>query len=119
MIKELTGRDLVLQGTSVYIKDMTTPGMLLVWATWCGYCHRFLPDYAKLDQTIGDGFALTSIEESTFASGTDAVNALKIQGFPTIKFFDETGRIVSHYEGPRTVPDISKYICKFYHKCMQ
>jgi protein disulfide-isomerase A6 len=116
MIAELDYKKFKVRNSNVYV-DIKGPGMLLVWAKWCGHCHNFLPTYAKLDEKLNGGFTLASIEESSFGPDSTLPNTLGIRGFPTIKFFDEQGKIVSDYSGGRDMPTLLAYICKFYHQC--
>ncbi len=116
MIKELSDKDFIIDNNSVYLKTKG-PGMILLWAKWCGHCHNFLPSYAKLDEKIGNGFVLTSMEEYMFGTNPELANTLGIRGFPTIKFFNEQGKIVTDYSGARDLQSLLSYICKFYHHC--
>ena len=39
-------------GKDVYIVGNNKPGMILCWASWCGHCVRFKPDYIKFTQLL-------------------------------------------------------------------
>ena len=91
------------------------PGMLFVFANWCGHCARFKPTYTELDKRIGKDFDIMALEDKNMS--TSVSQALGIQGFPTLKFVDQHGKITDEYNGARDLDSILGHICKFYHKC--
>jgi thiol-disulfide isomerase/thioredoxin len=117
MIRELKKADLILSGDKILIKGSTKPGILLVWASWCGHCSRFKPVYNELDQKLNGGFTVLALEDTQIENASIS-NALGVQGFPTIKFVDGSGRITADYNGDRSMPDLLDHICKFYHHCV-
>ena len=38
---------------------------------------------------------------------------------PTIKFFDQSGKIIGEYQGDRSKGDLLKQVCKTYHHCVR
>lgn len=103
----------------VYINQIGFPGMLLIWADFCGHCHRFMPTYEQIAQSIGDEFKCMAIENNQFKNSNDLSTALEFKYFPTIKFFDQTGKIIGTYPSnePREFDQLMKYICNVYHHC--
>ena len=91
------------------------PGMLLIHATWCGHCVRFLPTFNELCDHVGKDFTCTSIESEEITDGLR--DKLDFKGFPTIKFFDQTGKIIGNYSGNRGKDDLLNHICNVYHHC--
>jgi thiol-disulfide isomerase/thioredoxin len=89
--------------------------MLLIHATWCSHCVRFKPTFNELCDSIGKDFTCTSIESKEITE--DLKSILSFRGFPTIKFFDKTGRIIGDYNGSREKNDILEHICDVYHHC--
>lgn len=103
----------------LYLKNQNgVPGMLLIWAHWCGHCQRFKPTYTTLSQQLGNSFRTVAIEESELKKSPELSKALEFQYFPTIKFFDQNGMILGSYEGNRDIPSILKHICEVYHHCI-
>ena len=116
MIRELKTRDLKIKGDSVVISGVTEPGMVLIWAGFCGHCTRFKPVYNELDKKIGKGFTMLALEDKQIG-GAVMANAIGLQGYPTIKFVDQNGKIGTEYTGSRSMKDLLQHVCKHYHKC--
>jgi thiol-disulfide isomerase/thioredoxin len=118
---KLTADDFVSNSDGVYINTNITkknPGMLFVFASWCGHCHKFMPIFNELQQQLGSDFPLVSLEDTELKKNTKLSNSLDVQGFPTIKFFDQRGKIVSDYNKSRDKTSILEHICKIYHHCI-
>lgn len=114
----LKEKDFTKKLNGVYVnqnKISKKPGMLLIWGDFCSHCHRFLPTFNELYDSIGDDFICSSIESEEITD--DLKNMLSFRGFPTIKFFDQTGRIIKEYNGSREKNDILEHICNVYHHC--
>ena len=110
------------QNGDVYIRNNSgNPGMLLIYANWCGHCVRFKPSFIELSQMLnknGNDFPFMAIEDSELKKDVEKVEALNFRGYPTIKFFDQNGRIIGDYNGNRTNDAILQEVCSVYHKCI-
>ena len=119
----LKAKDFKITKESVFIKGNGNPGLLLIHASWCGHCKNFVPTYQSLCKKLnkkGDNFPCLAIEsEELKTDGGKLSNALKVQGFPTIKFFDQNGKIIGDYDGGRDADAILKKICNVYHHCVE
>ena len=118
--KHLKVTDFQNGGSAVYIKKTITqnnPGMLLIYADWCGHCQRFKPIFNEIHSKIGKSFSCVSINDVELERGPELAKALAFRGFPTIKFFDQNGKITQDYTGDRQSSEILTHICKFYHRC--
>lgn len=106
----------------VFVKTNGNPGILLIHATWCGHCKRFIPVYQSLCKKLnkkGNDFPCLAIEsEDLNSDGGKLANALDVAGFPTLKFFDQHGRIVGEHSGSRDEKALLDQICKVYHHCV-
>jgi len=109
----------------VYIDNRVTrnePGILLIHATWCGHCKRFAPVYKDICKKLnrnGTVFPCVAIESEELKKDNGSLsNALSVEGFPTIKFFDQYGKIIGDYNGKRDMDEILGNICKVYHHCV-
>ena len=119
----LTTNDFKIQSGNVFInpnKIGRVPGMLLVFANWCGHCKHFIPIFNDISKSLGSSFVCASIESEELKSDGEKLSiALKVQGFPTIKFFDQNGKIIGNYDDNRDKGTILNTICKVYHHCVE
>lgn len=119
-IVNLNSQSFAVQSGNVYIKNVPRqPGMLLVWADYCGHCHRFMPIFKDICKSLGAQFTCVAVENEVIQKVKGLSQALDFQYFPTIKFFDQTGKIISTYPSSeeRTKANVMNYICKVYHHC--
>lgn len=118
----LTGTDFVLKNGSVYVNNSNTkgiPGILLIFANFCQHCTSFKPIFDKLAKTLGSEFRCVAIENGELQKNSTLSTALDFKYFPTLKFYDHSGKIIGTYpDQPRTFDLIMKYICKMYHYCV-
>lgn len=115
----LTSRDFSIVGKSVYINTNLTnkkPGMLLIYANWCGHCVRFKPTYNELAKQLGNEFPCATVDVDVIDERLN--KALNFRGVPTIKFFDQYGKIIGEYNGDRSKSTILTHVCKVYHHCI-
>lgn len=118
---KLESKDFILKSDEVYINTNITkknPGMLFVYANWCGHCQRFKSTFNELQQQLGSDFPLVSLEDIELNKNTILSKSLQVQGFPTIKFFDQNGKIIENYNKNRDKQTILEHICKVYHHCI-
>lgn len=115
---KLSQNDFSISRNGVYInKNLKSPGMLLIFANWCGHCQRFKPTFNELCRQLGNDFHCISIEDTQLQQNDSLIKALNFRGFPTIKFFDQSGKIIGEYNGERSKTELLKHICKVYHYC--
>ena len=119
--KQLKSSDFKVTKNGVYVNQKVNggnPGMLLIFANWCGHCQRFKPTFNELCKQLGDEFSCTSIEDSNL-DDNDLKTALNFKGYPTIKFFDQNGKIIGDYnKGDRSKQAMLDHICDLYHHCI-
>lgn len=94
------------------------PGMLLIWAKWCGHCIRYKPNYINLARQLGQNFNCMKVEDDVLQGNPQLRECLKYDSYPTIKFFDQNGKIVGTFREERSDNNIKNYICKMYHHCI-
>ena len=113
----LSRNDFIIVGNTAVLKTNVTkslPGMLLIYADWCGHCTRFKPVFNKLCSAVGRDFVCASIENEKLEQSPKLSSALNFSGFPTIKFFDDKGNIVGDYPSSnREFDAVLGYIQKF------
>jgi thiol-disulfide isomerase/thioredoxin len=94
------------------------PGLLFIHASWCPHCTRFIPTYKSLCSKLNNGsvkFPCLAIESDQLKNNRGLAKALQIQGFPTIKFFDQNGKILGDYNGNRdenSLLNAVRQVCK-------
>lgn len=118
---KLSPNDFIKKSDGLYInnKFVKSPGMLLIWANWCSHCTAFKSTFNQIVRLLGNEFQCVSIEHSDLQNNTNLIEALNFRGYPTIKFFDQNGKIIGEYKGDRSKPELLKYICKIYHHCVR
>lgn len=125
-VKQLTVNDFYIKDNNVYLtKDAFTeePGILFVWATWCGHCVAFKPTFETIANklsTAKDTFQFVALESTEFDSekGQKLSDAMKITGYPTL-LWCMNNKIIGQYSGARTEKDILNNICDMYHHCIK
>ena len=79
------------------------------YAPWCPHCKTLTPIYDQLA-----GIYINHSDKITIAKVDATANDVPddIQGFPTIKLFKSGQKSEPiEYSGPRTVEDLTKFIC--------
>jgi len=76
------------------------------YAPWCGHCKQLTPIWDKLGEAYEgkDDIVIAKMD-----STTNEVEDVKVQSFPTIKWFPKEGGVVD-YNGGRTLEDFKKFI---------
>lgn len=116
--KILKANDFTIQGSNVYVNKCDgNSGMLLIHATWCNHCVKFSSTFNEIADTIGKDYCCTSIESEEL--NDQLSSALKFQGFPTIKFFDQSGKIIAEYNKERNKETLLNEICQVYFHCQK
>jgi protein disulfide-isomerase A6 len=120
--------NLTTKGFKISVKEVHVnnpsgnPGLLLIHASWCGHCKRFAPTYQSLCKKLnknGDDFPCVAIENEELSKDGGALSeALNVGGFPTLKFFDQRGKILGDYNGGRDEANLLDTVCKVYHHCV-
>lgn len=93
----------VLNGAN-FAQALETFDNLLVefYATWCGHCKAFAPDYIKIAEKLGTNVTCAKVDTP---DEHDLIEKYDIQGFPTIKLFRGT-RQPENYSGFRSVDQL-------------
>lgn len=77
-------------------------------APWCGHCKAMMPVWdqlgAKVESTTKD-VVIAKIDATA-----NEVEGVRIESFPTLKFFSKGSGEMLDYEGGRTLQDFADYI---------
>ena len=97
-VKQLTASDFSQVKKGIWLVEFYAP--------WCGHCRNLAPEYEKAAKALKGIANIAAIDADK--ERTD----VQIQGFPTIKFFNE-GKMTD-YDGPRSADGIVDFILKKY-----
>lgn len=118
----LKASDFKKNGDKLYIDTAKTrglSGMLLVWGDFCGHCHHFLPTFNNIVSKVQNAVSCVSIESEEFTGNESIAKALRVEGYPSIYFFDNNGMILYMYRKGRDTSSILNEICKNFHHCVK
>lgn len=76
------------------------------YAPWCGHCKQLTPIWDKLGEKFADH---ADIVIAKMDSTANEVEEVKVQSFPTLKYFPKEGGVVD-YNGGRTLDDFVKFL---------
>merc|ERR1739848_964973 len=77
------------------------------YAPWCGHCKQLAPIWDELGAKFKDSETVVVAKMDSTANELEDV---KIQSFPTIKFFPKAGGEVVDYNGERTLDALTKFL---------
>ena len=77
-------------------KDVGTPLLLDVYATWCGPCQLMAPQLAAAASELGDSVRVAKIDSDKYQNWAAE---LRVGGLPTVLVFDSEGKEVNRVEG--------------------
>jgi protein disulfide-isomerase A1 len=77
------------------------------YAPWCGHCKQLSPIWDELAEKFKDN---SEIVIAKMDSTANEVAEVKVQSFPTLKFFPKGGGEVVDYSGERTLEALSKFV---------
>jgi thiol-disulfide isomerase/thioredoxin len=100
-VKNLTENDFV----NYKIKNNNKKGIVVFYATWCGYCQMLVPEYKKLGDMKKINVYAIDIDKNP-----NLIQYFNIEGYPTIKRVNKLGEIKETYTGERNVKDMLSYI---------
>jgi protein disulfide-isomerase A1 len=88
-------------------RDQTKNVLVEFYAPWCGHCKSLAPTWDKLGEKFKDH---ENIVIAKMDATTNEVEDVKVQSFPTIKFFPANSNKVVDYSGDRTFDAFVKFL---------
>lgn len=100
---------LVLNGSNFQTALDTFDNLLVeFYATWCGHCQSFAPDYVKVAEQLKGQVVCAKVDTP---EEHDLIEKYDILGFPTIKLFRK-GKLPENYEKFRSVDQLVQWSLK-------
>lgn len=125
-IRNLAFADFKVKNGSVFINPQImngNPGIILIHAVWCGHCKTFIPVYKNMAAQLNQNkktFTCLSIESEELKKDHGELSkALGVEGFPTICWIAQDGKVIGQYKGDRDPKSILAQVCNVYHHCIQ
>ena len=79
----------------------------LLDAPWCGHCKQLIPIWEELAEKFADRDDILVVKMD---STTNEVEGVKVQSFPTLKYFPKGDGEVIDYSGERTLAAFTKFL---------
>lgn len=77
------------------------------YAPWCGHCKQLAPIWDQLGEKFKDS---TDIVIAKMDSTANELPDIRVQGFPTLKFFPKDSDKIVDYNGERTLDAFTKFL---------
>lgn len=87
--------------------DKTKAVFVEFYAPWCGHCKKLAPIWDELAEKFQDH---DDIVIAKMDSTANEVESVKIQSFPTLKYFPKDSDEIVDYKGGRTLEDLVKFV---------
>ncbi len=91
--------------TLAQMLSLGKPGVLEFYTANCSYCKKIAPELAKLDKQYGDRLFVVKVNAERYPAEAEKY---KIQGVPTLIYFDAAGAQKAAIPGYVTYDEIVK-----------
>lgn len=69
--------------------------LILVYADWCGHCHKYMPAFDKLINTPGRTANIAKVHHDMLEN-VPAIKDARIQGYPSVIRVEPSGKITNY-----------------------
>lgn len=88
-------------------RDTNKAVLVEFYAPWCGHCKQLAPTWDKLGEAFKDH---PDIIVAKMDATANELEDIKVQSFPTIKYFPKGSNEVVDYSGERTLDEFKKFL---------
>jgi len=88
-------------------RDRTKSVFVEFYAPWCGHCKQLAPIWDQLGEKFKDS---PDVVVAKMDSTANELADIKVQGFPTLKFFPKDSDEIVDYNGERTLDAFIKFL---------
>lgn len=88
-------------------RDKTKHVFVEFYAPWCGHCKQLAPIWDQLGEKFKDS---ADVVIAKMDSTANELADIRVQGFPTLKFFPKDSNEIVDYNGERTLDAFIKFI---------
>ena len=82
----------------------------MYYVDWCPHCHHAKPEFEQLGATTTIGGQKVECNAIEAEKNPEAVQGLKISGYPTFVLYDAEGNMVKDYSGPRKTAGFRSFL---------
>jgi thioredoxin-like negative regulator of GroEL len=82
----------------------------MYYVDWCPHCHHAKPEFEKLGSTMTIGGQQVACNAIEAEKNPEAVQGLKISGYPTFVLYDAEGNMVKDFDGPRKTASFRSFL---------
>ena len=100
-VKELSEKDF----ENFKIKKNDKNGIVVFYATWCGFCQALVPEYKKLAKNKKINVYAIDVDKNQ-----KLTQYFGVQSFPTIKRVNKFGKLGIKYNGDRNANDMLSFV---------
>ncbi|KAF2489897.1 disulfide isomerase [Lophium mytilinum] len=102
--------DLIPSNFDSVVLKSGKPALVEFFAPWCGHCKNLAPVYEELASVFSYASDKVVIGKVDADEHKSLGKQFKVQGFPTLKWFDGKSDTPSEYSGGRDLESLSKWI---------
>ncbi|OWF51818.1 protein disulfide-isomerase-like [Mizuhopecten yessoensis] len=88
-------------------RDKSKDVFVEFYAPWCGHCKQLVPIWNELGEKFKDN---ADVVVAKMDSTANEISDVKVQSFPTLKYFPKNSEEIIDYNGERTLEALTKFL---------